>query len=307
MNSKYIYYLFLPAMALWFGCSKKIDVNAPTLNITITNGTHIANDTISFKLGDTTKFAFSGYAGNVSVYTGDGGHNYAYKDRTFASGIPQLSFSSLEQYGTQTNTLQVLATDSLAVLDSAHVVNARWTDITSRAVLSTGATSAVASGTITLSDLVKNAKDSLFIAFKYIGATGSTQRTWTITNYTVNNVLPDATQSISSLATDNAYWTKFKIGTSTASWASTTSQLQVVGGAATAPNNISWIVSKPLYVGRVAPDLAVGLKNIGTADLTTYNYKYAAVGTYTVTFLIFNNSVDAQQTVIKQFNIKVTN
>jgi hypothetical protein len=305
MKLKNLYYLFLPAVLLWFGCSKKIGVVTPTLNISVTNGTLIG-DTINFKLGDTVKFAFSGYAGNVSVYTGDAGHNYAFKDRNTASGVPQLSFSSLEQYGAQTNTLQVLATDNLPVLDSAHVVAANWTDITSRATLSTGSATATPSGVINLSDLVKNPSDSLFIAFKYTGTSGSTQRTWTITNYTVNTVLPDGTQSISSLATDNAYWTKLKITPSAASWVTTTAQLQVVGGAATAPNNISWIVSKPLYIGRVAPDLAVGLKNIGNANLTGYNYKYAAAGKYSVTFVIFNNSVDEQQTVTKQFNIKVT-
>lgn len=305
MKSKYLIYLFLPTFVLWFGCSKKVGVDAPTLDINVING-KLANDTLTYKLGDTVKFAFTGYAGNISVYTGDAGHNYAYKDRTSATGIPQLSFSSLEQYGTQTNTLQVLATDNLPVLDSAHVVAANWTDITNRATLSTGSATATPSGTINLADLVKNSADSLFIAFKYTGVTGGTQRTWTITNYTVNTVLPDGIQSISSLATDNAYWSKFKIAPSTASWATTTAQLQVVGGAATAPNNISWIVSKPLYVGRVAPDVAVGLKNIGNANLTGYTYKYAAAGKYTVTFLIFNNSVDEQQTITKQFNINVT-
>lgn len=296
--------MFLPAILLWCSCNKKISVSPTTLTINVTNG-YLVNDTITYKLGDTVKFAFSGYAGNLSVYTGDAGHNYAYKDRTSATGIPQLSFSSLEQYGTQTNTLQVLATDNLPVLDSAHVVAATWTNITSRANLSTGSATATPSGTIDLSDLVKGSSDSLFIAFKYTGTNGGTQRTWTITNYTVNTVLPDRTQSISTLATDNAYWTKFKITPSTANWTSTTTQLQIIGGSATAPNNVSWIVSKPLYIGRVAPDLAVGLKNIGNADLTSYSYKYTATGKYTVTFIIFNNSVDEQKTVIKQFNIKV--
>lgn len=297
--------MFLPAMFIWAGCSKKVGVATPTLDINVTNG-KMVNDTITFKLGDTVKFAFSGYGGNISVYTGDTGHNYAYKNRTSATGAPQLSFNSLEQYGTQTNTLQVLATDNLAVLDSAHVVTANWTNITGRATLSTGSATATPSGTIDLSDLVKGPADSLFIAFKYTGTTGGTQRTWTITNYTVNTVLPDGIQAISTLAGDNAYWTKIKIAPSTASWVSTTAQLQVVGGTAAAPNNTSWIVSKPLYVGRVAPDVAVGLKNIGNANLAGYNYKYAAAGKYIATFVIFNNSVDAQQTTVKQFNIKVT-
>lgn len=304
MKLKSIYYLLFPVVLLAGACTKKTLVDAPALNISLDNA-HLSGDTYTYKLGDTVKFQLSGYAANVTLYTGDAGHNYDYRTRFITGGKPQLSFTSAEQYGLQTNTLQLLATNKLTALDSTHIVTAAWTDITSRAVLSTG--SAVASGAIDLSDLVSNPADSLFIAFKYTGVTGTTQRTWTITNFAVNNILPDQTYALSNLTTDVSYWTRVKIGAA-AGWSTpTTAQLQVTGGAATAPNNISWIVSKPLYLGRVAPDVAVSLLNISSANTTGYNYKYAAVGTYTATFIIFNNSVDEQKTVVKQFKINITN
>ncbi|MES2277195.1 MAG: DUF5017 domain-containing protein [Bacteroidota bacterium] len=303
MKLKSLYYLLLPVVLLAGACTKKTLVDAPALTISLDNS-HLSGDTYTYKLGDTVKFKLSGYAANVTLYTGDAGHNYDYRERFITGGKPQLSFTSAEQYGLQTNTLQLLAINKLT-LDSAHIVSAAWKDITSRAILSTG--SAVASGTIDLSDLVSSPADSLFIAFKYTGVTGTTQRTWTITNFTVNNILPDQTYPISNLTSDVAYWTRVKIAAA-AGWATpTTTQLQVTGGAATAPNNISWIVSKPLYLGRVAPDVAVSLLNISSANTPGYNYKYASVGSYTATFVIFNNSVDEQKTVTKQFKINITN
>ncbi|ANI88585.1 hypothetical protein A9P82_04335 [Arachidicoccus ginsenosidimutans] len=287
-------------------CKKEIHVSSPSADVTIAN-TQAVQDTFTYKLGDTVRFMITGNAENIAVYTGDAGHNYAYRNRSTVTGaVPELSFTSTLQWGAQSNTLKVLATNSLLSLDSADIVNADWTDITNRATLATSAT-ATNSGIIRLDDIVKNPTDSLMIAFLYTGATGSTQRTWTITNYVVNALLPDSTElPVSTTATANAYWTKFKIDGSSANWTSTTAQLQVVGGNATAPNNTSWIVSQPLYVNQVAPDASVPIKNIGSPDVPEYDYAYAATGTYTATFVIFNSSADDEKTVIKQFNIKVT-
>jgi len=291
----------------FFTACKKLGTTTPALTVSLDRSRLVA-DTFTYKLGDTTKFVFTGTAGNITVYPGDSTHNYDYRNRTLALGATQLSFSSAEQFGTQTNTLQVLATDKLPGLDSTLVVNASWTDITSRATLATTAT-ATASGTIDLSDLVQGQNDSLFIAFKYTGAGGSTQRTWTITNFVASNALPDTRYPLSNLSSDLNYWTKYKIGASTAVWTPTTTQLQITGGAATAPDNVSWIVSKPLYAGRVAPDLAIPLININgytnNAGANGYNYIYARPGLYKAVFLVFNNTAEVQKTSVQSFYIRI--
>lgn len=301
---KFQYILLLCLLLAIASCSKKIDIAAPQLTVAL-DQSHLAGDTYTYKLGDTTKFSLSGYADNISLFTGDQNHNYNYRNRDTSSGTPTLTFSSTVQYGTQANTLMVLATNKLAKVDSANVVAAQWTDITSRVNLATSAT-ATASGNINLKDLINGPKDSLFVAFKYVGQTGSTQRTWTITNFAVNNVLPDGTAyPISNLPLDINGFFKFKIGASTANWTNSTSQLQVAGGAATAPNNTSWIVTKPLYVNTVNRDVAVVLKNVGSANITSYNYKYTIPGNYTATFVIFNDNIDQQKSTIQQFKIKI--
>lgn len=305
MKSKYLCYLFVPALVLWLGCSKKVGVDAPTLDISVANG-HLVNDTLTYKLGDTVKFAFTGYAGNISVYTGDAGFNYNYRNRTVAIGSPQLSFSfSTENKPTALDTLTLLATDKLTKLDSAHIVTANWTNISSRAAFS-NSTSATPTPIINLSDIINGPTDSLFIAFRYKGTAGSLQKAWNITNYTLNNVLPDGSKyALSSLSTDVALWTNLSVAPSAKKWTVNTSQLFMASSVATATNTDCWVVSKPIYVGRVSPDVAVPLKNIGMANLPGFNYKYATAGTYTAVFVIFNNSVDEQKTVTKQFTIKI--
>lgn len=300
--------LSLLAAGPFFTACTKLGTTAPSLKVSLDPSRNVA-DTFTYQLGDTTKFLFRGTANNVVIYPGDSTHNYDYRNRSLQLGKTQLSFSSAEQYGTQTNTLQLLATDKLPGLDSVSVTGASWQDITSRAVLATSAT-ATASGTVDVSDLVNGANDSLFLAFKYTGAGGSTQRTWTITNFGVYNSLADSRYPLSTLAGDVNYWTKYKIAPSSAAWTASTTQLQIVGGAATAPNNTSWIVSKALYVGRVAPDVSIPLININgftnNASATGYNYIYTRAGTYKAVFLVFNNTADEQKTSVQQFYIKIT-
>ncbi len=295
-------------------CNKHLSVDTPSMSISINPAGSTATttkiaDTFVYKLGDTTKFIFTGTTGNLIVYTGDATHNYDYKDRSSAQGNTILSFTSAVANATQTNTLKVLATDKLPGLDSTSVVTANWTDITSRATIATNAT-ATASGNITLNDLSSSASDSLFVALKYSGVTGTIQPTWTITNFLVNNVLPDVTYNLTSLTTDATYFTKIRQAPSTAPiWVASTTSLVFTGGAATNPTNTGWVITKPLYVGRVSPDVSIPLININgytnNASATGYYYKYTAVGTYKVVFVSFNETAKDQKTVVSTFYVQV--
>lgn len=309
------FYTVLTGLVLITACTKKMGVDTPNMSISIntassTAASNMLADTFVYKLGDTTRFIFTGTTGNLIVYTGDSTHNYDNKDRSAVLGTATLSFTSNASANiAQSNTLKLLATNKLPGLDSASITSATWTDITSRAALSTNATS-VNSGVVTLSDLANGANDSLFVAFKYSGVTGTVQPTWTITNFIINNVLPDVTYNLSTLATDANYWTKIRVAPNTSPiWVASATSLILTGGAATNPNNVGWVISKPLYIGRVIPDLSIPLININgytnNASATSYFYKYAKTGTYKVVFMAFNNTLAEQKSVFKQFYVKV--
>lgn len=314
---KPIYFLAsIGLMVTGVSCQKKLAVDTPTLNISVVPPRTTIGDTLVYYLGDTTRFLFSGEAYNIALYPGTAGAAYANKDRTSALGMLNLSFTSASNASTQANTLDILATDKLPAYDSTSIVSAQWKNITDRVTLATG-TAAVNSGTIALNDLVSGATDSLFLALRYKGLTGSLQRTWTITNWNVTNVLPDMTYGLSSVATDVNYWTVIKqAGPTAARWIPSASQLQIIGGAATAPNDTCWIVGKALYVGRVPFDKSIIIKNINdpqplisylgqATPVPGYSYIYPALGTYTATWVAFNNTIKEQEVVLKTFYIKI--
>lgn len=304
---KYIYNFLIIAGVCLSACKKELTTEAPTVNIALTNARSMIGDTLVFKLGDTCKFALTGYADNIAFWAGTVGNKYEYRSRANALGKTILSFTSTLQFGTQANSLQVLATNKLPARDSATIVNAAWTNITSRVTLASNAT-AVNSGNADLSDLVTGVNDSLFVAFKFMGVTGSTQRTWTITNYAVNNVLPDFTFNLGAIAADANFWTRFGNvwGTATSRWVASTASLKIDGGNATAPSNTSWIVSKALYVGRISPDISTAtVKNITASAATAYTFKYAATGKYKASFTMFNVTPDNNKSALKEFNIKI--
>ncbi|SHL39412.1 protein of unknown function [Chitinophaga jiangningensis] len=286
-------------------CSKKMEVETPDFQVAM-DPAHLVTDTFIYRLGDTTRFRFSGSIGNIAFYSGEAGKRYAGRTAGYQLGKLTLKFSTKAEFGAQTNTLQVLATNKLPGLDSASVVNASWTNISNRGALATSAT-VVPFGTADITDLVGNANDSLFIAFRYSGVTGSTQRTWTITDLAVNNELPEKTVSLSTIGTDVAYWTRYGNVWSPANarWTPSATDLKITGGGATAASNTSWIITKPLYVGRVPGDVSVGIKSINEPNLAGYAYLYPAPGVYKATFVAFNHTLDEQKSTVKEFVIKV--
>jgi hypothetical protein len=304
---KYLFNIILTACMFFVACKKELKVSSPTVSIDLKNARSSIDDTFVFKLGDTCKFALSGYADNIIFWGGGVGNKYELRNRSLKLGKTTLSFTTTSSFGTQTGTLQVLATNKLKGLDSVSVVNTNWTDITNRAALATSAT-AVNSGIVDLSDIISNERDSLFIAFKYTGVTGSTQRTWVVSNYLVNNVLADYTYNLASLANDNLFWTRYgNVWTpASARWVATTTGLTIIGGPATQASNTSWVVSKPIYAGRVVPDVPTAtVKNISAAATTAYTYKYAATGEYKATFISYNTTPDGAESSIKEFKIKI--
>ncbi|MEO6523742.1 MAG: DUF5017 domain-containing protein [Mucilaginibacter sp.] len=295
---KNIYVLLL--VSLIIGGCKKLEVASPLFDVQTVK--------LTYKINDTVRFNISGNAGNILFYSGEQGFTYANRTRLTADGTPQFSFNSTRGGGAQDNSLMVMVSTDLSVVDSSHVVHATWTDITGRSVLSTG--TALGSGNIDLSDF-KNNGQPVWLAFKYLGTKSATlaQRTWIIKSLLVNNILPDGTVApIATIA--DASWSSINIKNPAAIWVipntATITQITINGGVANSDDNEDWLITRPLTLNKIAPDLSRSIQNIGSDALTNYSYVYTKPGTYHVTFVGFNNSVDDQKSIIKEFDIVVT-
>lgn len=315
-------------------CSKKNNVKPADFDVTSNriNGTAVN----SFSTKDTVLFKFTGNPDMITFYSGEPGHRYENITRINAAGTPQLQFSSVLANGTQAGSLSLLvSTDFKGVVaktiagvftrdtatTNANIAAASWTDLTAKATLSTGGTAAVASGAI---DLSAYAKTPVYIAFKYVAAAGSIQNKWTITNLTVNNVLPD--NSVYTVASLNGPTTAItNYGNSTYgpgwavsfdpnknankyAWVYTDKTSLVITGATTAVTATAgaeaWAIMGPVDLTRVTPDVGVSIKSI-TARLASYQYNYTTAGTYNAIFVGANSTPDASSSVVKNLSITV--
>ena len=291
--------LFIGALVIATAACNKTTVSAPDFSVTA--------EATTIALSDTAKFAFTGNPGYITFYSGEPGHRYEYRDRTTADGKPLLQFTSYMQTGAQTNTLQLeMSTDFSGSYDSASIYNAHWTDITSRAILSTG-TDNTKSGVLDLSDFLNGGK-GVYFAFKFTGAAGSAQRTWTIKNFALNNVLTadSSVYPVLSLPMIDSAWKAVNLKNPAVVWSFNTTQLQVKGTTTTSSlATENWLISKALFMNRVTEDIGVQLKNM-TTRLSAYTYNYTTPGTYTATFAVSNTTKYDSKSDAKSVSMTVT-
>lgn len=288
----------------------KLDVEAPDFAVTM--------DKTEYKVDETAQFYFSGKADMVTFYSGEGGANYDFRERTTAEGTPQLQFSTLlENAGTvpEVNTLRLMASTNFSgSFDSASIRRATWTDITSRAKLSTGPDDKVVdkstpSGTVNLSDFL-SADKPLYLAFRYLGYRHAVSRQpkWTIRSFSVSNVVENGFASTTSTI-DQIGWRAIDVLNPTVVWSVPTTGQAVIDGQianSTQDNNNDWLISKPLDLKRVLPNVGVPIKQLTGKTITSHSYIFKKAGTYKVTFVAMNGSVDERKTEVKQVDIVVT-
>ncbi|WP_066005826.1 DUF5017 domain-containing protein [Mucilaginibacter sp. PPCGB 2223] len=330
-------YLVIAALLLaCVACNKDIAVKPVTFDVTSAKNNGTASTTFSTK--DTVQFNFTGNPDMITFFSGEPGKNYDYRNRVSATGTPQLQFSTILANGTQSGSLSLLvssdfkgvATNTIygvltrdTATTNANIAAATWSDITSRATLSTGGTTAVASGIIDLSDFLKQGKP-VYIAFKYTATAGTIQNKWTISALSVNNVLADGTSyTIANLNAPTTSFTNYGNITYGPGWAVsydpaknankyawvyTDKTSLVITGATTAALATgpaeAWAIMGPIDLTKVTPDMGVAIKAI-SATLSSYPYNYTTAGTYNAVFSASNNTNSATSSVVKKVTLTI--
>jgi hypothetical protein len=279
-----------------FSCKKEQIVNSPDFDVTL--------DKTTYAVGAPVTFNFTGDVDIISFYSGVAGSEYKFRDRFRVDGKPQIQFTSYYQASTQTNTLQLmLSKDFNGNYDAENLKKATWTDITSRATLSTG-TDNTPSGVVDLTDL-QTTDVPVYIAFKYNGSNASAQPTWTIKNIAIDNKLADGS-SVSIASTANLTWGAISVLNSAKIWTYSTTQLQFVTSTAGTDDNEDWLITKPLQLDRVQRSFGINIKGNPTTKQTTYTFPgYTTAGTYTVTFEAINANKWDKKTTLKEFTVTV--
>lgn len=261
----------------------------------------VQTDKATFKVGDTVVFNFIGYPDNITFFSGETGHEYRYRERMKAEGSPQFSFSSFAQYGTQQNTMHVYASNTFDGTLNENIAAGGWTDITSQVVLSTGQDN-TSSGDFDLKPFDNG--NPLYIAFQFTGIENtSAQKTWTIKNFVVQNILDDGpVLDIANMG--NAGWRAISLKNPDKVWQINADNLRFAGGPAGTPENDDWIVTRSLDLSKVSPDRGFPLKNI-TTKMESYPFTYEEPGEYVATFIATNAAGNKLESVIREVKITV--
>lgn len=287
--------IFASVVFLLAACNKK-EVVKLDFNVTA--------DRTTVNVGDTVTFSISGNPDQLIFYSDEKGSQYQHRERTrLDGGTPGLQFTSYRQYGLQSNTLSVLvSTDFSGHYTEEGINKASWTEITSRATLSTGVDN-TPSGLIDLSDFIS--KGPIYLAFRYTGTGGTTQRAWTIKNLVITNKLEDGSEYPITIIKDAGWaWVRLNPSTSQQRWQITETQLQFTGGNETYGSNLGWVITKPLDLTKVLPDKGIVLKNISTRK-DTYQYVYTKESGYNPIFVASNENIYGVSSSVKQLNIQV--
>ena len=337
MSLKNIIFVLLLLQAV--ACSKSIKLKDLDFEVVAVNSAKVP--TTTFTRGDTVNFIFSGNPDYITFFSGEKGRRYAFRDRiSDTSTNVKFSFATALNTAGTSGTLSLLASTDLIpytqtnAIDSINVSKATWTNISNRAVFSTGTTT-TPSGVIDLSDFARMGKP-LHFAFKYTANAATIQRRWTISNMSLRHFTADTVFTIDStnLILPNLFptWSaspgwgqinvinpaiRFSPLVSTA----VTSSFSIAGAtvAATATASENYLVSGPLDLQRVLPDAGVVVKDQTTrasnssyssttssAPLNAnYAYRFMAPGTYTVTFVASNANISEQTSVVKNIVIEV--
>lgn len=296
------FFLYLSVLAVFCSCKKSFtDVPDPVFDVTL--------DSTTFGVKDPITFHFTGSADIITFFSGEPGSEYKHKDRTSVQGTPRMQFTSYRQYGDPSGqpdtTLKLMvSTDFNNVFDLENLQKATWTDISDRAVLSTGANN-TPSGFIDLSDFNRG-DTAVYIAFKYHDFKSAvSQRTWTIKNLVIEDVLEDSsTITLGTSATIS--WGVLNVLNSAKRWTFSTSQIQMSGGAIGTDDNEDWIISEPIYFNRVSRDMGVSIRSNPTAVLRDYTFAgYSEPGTYTITFEAINANKWDNKKIVKELTVTV--
>lgn len=289
-------------------CKKYADVAMPDFDAT--------TDSVTVHVGSPITYNFTGDANTIVFWAGDVGRNYEYRNRdTVQGGKPQFKFSSLRLYGFNTGvdtTLQLMvSTDYSGNPTTKDINKANWTNISDRVTWADGHSSTVytPSGTIDLSDFPKadprGLDSAVYIAFHYHEIQPATnKRAWYLKEYSVDYMKSDST--LINIAPKTMLWSTVQVQDSLRSWFIYADNSLMWGGPAAYPETEDWLISQPLFLNRVNPDLGTSVKTNPSTYQRTYVFAgYPKAGTYTAVFLATNANRWDIKTVLKKITITV--
>lgn len=296
----YLYPFFLLLVISFQSCDD-MEVEKPDFTVKLADA--------QVKQGEEATFRITGAPDLVTFFSGEQGNQYIYRERTEAEGTPIMSFASALRWGTQTNTMHVMASTNFdGQADSASVLSADWVDISSKFHLDdvNDNYNLVESGRGDLSEFIGQ---PLYIGFKFTGTSGSTQRTWRLGEFKIILEIEGESYSL-DVANDNyPGWTIVNVAGTDPNgakgfWKPGANFWQIQGGPATMEDNEDWLITGPIFLTKVTPDMGIS-KNSYSERLEEFTHTYTKAGIYKAIVLGTNATVDDIKQDVREITVEV--
>jgi len=310
-------------MLLFAACENELE-EAVAFDVNATaEGSTMSGDTLVVKKSTPINFLFSGNADFITFYNGNAGSEYSKRnllESPVAETTSELKFGAMPQYGVFNGTLNVYLSTSFEglllnnkAIDSTAVAAHKWIDITSLCNLST-ASGSTKNAVVPLQEYLGK---RITIAFRYkTEQNATTQPTWEITNLQIVNTLTSGSSSTLKASTMGfgvldmlSLTTPYKNTTGPGNWdissvASATPKMRIGSSPAGQPMNEDWLISNPIVINSRMPDAGTAIKAMASR-LDSYQYKFDAVGKYTVSFVAIKGNYLKNSEVVKELIVKV--
>lgn len=267
-------------------------------------GLNVALDKQVYQVGEPVTFKLNGNPDNIVFYSGEVGHNYAYKERYRADGDLLVNFNSWVRFGDIYHNLKFLvSSDFNGIYDKESVEAATWVDLSDKFRFSVKEDH-TPSGEVNLKEYVGADEDTkLFVAFRYEDEEKPVQNNWIIRSIALDYVSNEGIRS--NLATmPTMGWKVVDFENPAVTWNTTsTSQIQIDGGK-NQPKNVDWIISQAFDVRKTTPDKGVALKNISTT-MDEYKYVYTKPGIYEVVFETTSDWYNGSDHAVTKLTVEV--
>lgn len=304
---KFLIYLSISAF-VFSSCTKKDIELKPGLE-----NFDISLENTSFKVGEEVSFNLHGDPDMIVFYSGEVEHEYAYREgRTLTLDDAVVSFTTSKPvtWKRQDDQFHVVASTDFNgdYSDFSNIESATWTDITDRFVLSSSITFSP-SGEVDVSDLFVEGKP-LYIAFKYVTHPQEMGRAgmWHVQSFSFVGQTLLGPLVLGDMETSGWRLLDQHPEESPSQSKMTKTRVTLWGNLDVDLQTESWAVSKPFDTGEIdlGLDLPVAIKGMESAPLDRYTYIYEKPGTYTVTFIATNASVDDSKKVRREIEVTVT-
>lgn len=303
---RYLIILVLFVQLVLTSCTKNLDVDTPSFEV--------STEQMTVQAGDSIYFRFGGQPDIIYFYSGQLGNDYSFTTGRVMPVDINLSFNSQLFHDRQTNQLSVwISTDFTGDYTMAGVQAAQWKNITDSFTLAPYNVGSIPAGDANISNMVEDGRP-FYIGYRYIVRPLSETVLWSrwqVSNFSISAITPLSSASIANQG--SAGWkavlspffetnNRIRINSS---------NLDMLG------NNIdnsqyheAWLITSALTAQRemdFGPDPSLPVKAAADPMMGQWGFVYTTPGVYTATFVAANANAYDDKKVIRQLQITVTN